>query len=164
MALIKCPECGEKVSTTVTHCIHCGFSIEETLNKDNLCVMDNKIFDLSKYKERLLSKACINSKEKESISHDLYDEVGCISVCGARKIVDIILETKEVPSEFDSDYMCAPNQSIVIADSFQIHCPKCNSTQITTGSRGYSLAWGFIGAGKTVNRCARCGHKWEPRG
>lgn len=42
-------------------------------------------------------------------------------------------------------------------------CPKCSSTQITTGSRGYSMVWGFIGAGKTVNRCARCGHKWEPK-
>lgn len=44
-----------------------------------------------------------------------------------------------------------------------VRCPKCSSTQITTGSRGYSMIWGFIGSGKTVNRCARCGHKWEPR-
>lgn len=45
-----------------------------------------------------------------------------------------------------------------------VRCPKCSSTQITTGARGYSMVWGFIGSGKTVNRCARCGHKWEPRG
>lgn len=45
-----------------------------------------------------------------------------------------------------------------------VRCPKCSSTQISTGSRGYSMVWGFIGAGKTVNRCAKCGHKWEPRG
>lgn len=45
-----------------------------------------------------------------------------------------------------------------------IRCPKCSSTQITTGSRGYSIVTGFIGAGKTVNRCAKCGHKWTPRG
>lgn len=44
-----------------------------------------------------------------------------------------------------------------------VKCPKCGSTQISTGSRGYSMVWGFIGSGKTVNRCARCGHKWEPR-
>lgn len=44
-----------------------------------------------------------------------------------------------------------------------VRCPKCSSTQITTGSRGYSMVWGFVGAGKTVNRCANCGHKWEPR-
>lgn len=45
-----------------------------------------------------------------------------------------------------------------------VRCPKCGSTQITTGNRGYSMVWGFVGSGKTVNRCAKCGHKWEPKG
>ena len=48
-------------------------------------------------------------------------------------------------------------------DSSVVRCPKCNSTQITTGSRGYSIVWGLLGSSKTVNRCARCGHKWEPK-
>lgn len=48
--------------------------------------------------------------------------------------------------------------------SNSVYCPKCKSTQISTGSRGYSMVTGFIGSGKTVNRCARCGHKWTPRG
>ena len=41
-------------------------------------------------------------------------------------------------------------------------CPKCGSTSISTGQRGYSLVTGFIGAGRTTNRCASCGYKWEP--
>lgn len=41
-------------------------------------------------------------------------------------------------------------------------CPKCSSTNIATGQRGYSLITGFIGSGKTVNRCTNCGHKWKP--
>lgn len=44
----------------------------------------------------------------------------------------------------------------------QIHCPKCGSTNITAGQRGYSLLTGFIGSGNTVNRCAKCGYKWKP--
>lgn len=44
----------------------------------------------------------------------------------------------------------------------QVKCPKCGSTQITTGQRGYSLFSGFLGSNKTVNRCANCGYKWEP--
>lgn len=44
-----------------------------------------------------------------------------------------------------------------------IHCPKCNSPQISTTARGYSIVWGFIGADNTVNRCAKCGYKWKPR-
>lgn len=43
-----------------------------------------------------------------------------------------------------------------------LRCPKCGSTNVTTGSRGYSLLTGFIGSGKTVNRCGSCGHKWKP--
>lgn len=41
-------------------------------------------------------------------------------------------------------------------------CPKCGSTSITAGQKGYSLLTGFIGSSKTVNRCANCGYKWKP--
>lgn len=41
-------------------------------------------------------------------------------------------------------------------------CPKCGSTSISTGARGVNYFWGFIGASKTVNRCANCGHTWKP--
>ena len=44
-----------------------------------------------------------------------------------------------------------------------IRCPRCGSTQITTGQRGYSFLTGFLGSNKAVNRCAKCGHTWEPR-
>lgn len=42
-------------------------------------------------------------------------------------------------------------------------CPKCGSTYITAGARGYSVVSGFVGSGKTVNRCANCGHVWAPK-
>ena len=42
------------------------------------------------------------------------------------------------------------------------HCPKCGSTNITTGARGINFFWGPIGASKTVNRCANCGYTWKP--
>lgn len=45
----------------------------------------------------------------------------------------------------------------------KVSCPKCGSTSITTGQRGYSLLTGLLGSGKTVNRCANCGYKWEPK-
>lgn len=41
-------------------------------------------------------------------------------------------------------------------------CPKCGSTSISTGQRGYSLLTGFFGSGNTVNRCSNCGYKWKP--
>ncbi len=44
------------------------------------------------------------------------------------------------------------------------HCPKCGSTAVVIGTRGYSVVTGFIGSGDTMNRCGNCGHKWKPKG
>lgn len=44
----------------------------------------------------------------------------------------------------------------------QIKCPKCGSTDIGVANRGYSIVWGFIGSGKSMNVCKKCGHKWKP--
>ena len=41
-------------------------------------------------------------------------------------------------------------------------CPKCGSTNVTTGARGWKWTTGFIGSSKTVNRCGNCGHTWKP--
>jgi len=43
-------------------------------------------------------------------------------------------------------------------------CPKCGSTAVTTGQRGYSIVTGFIGSSQTMNRCGKCGYKWKPKG
>lgn len=48
-----------------------------------------------------------------------------------------------------------------LADKDKPKCPKCGSTSITAGQRGYTLLTGFIGSGKTINRCAKCGYKWK---
>ena len=41
-------------------------------------------------------------------------------------------------------------------------CPRCGSSSITTGQKGYGLITGFWGSSKTVNRCGSCGHTWQP--
>lgn len=63
----------------------------------------------------------------------------------------------------DSMEFCPTCKFRLINDPDTIRCPKCGSTSITTGARGYSLLMGFIGSGKTVNRCGKCGNKWEPK-
>ena len=49
-----------------------------------------------------------------------------------------------------------------IREMNQPKCPRCGSTQITTGARGWKITTGLLGASKTVNRCANCGHTWKP--
>ena len=40
-------------------------------------------------------------------------------------------------------------------------CAKCGSSSIATINRGYSMVTGFIGSGKPVNVCQKCGYKWQ---
>jgi len=37
-------------------------------------------------------------------------------------------------------------------------CPNCGSTAITAGPLTYRWS-----SGRTINRCANCGHSWEPK-
>ena len=47
-------------------------------------------------------------------------------------------------------------------ESNQVHCPRCGSTQITTGQTFKRALFGLIYNQITVNRCANCGYTWEP--
>ena len=43
-----------------------------------------------------------------------------------------------------------------------VRCPKCGSTQIHSGARGHSFVTGWLGSGKVMITCLKCGHKWDP--
>lgn len=47
-------------------------------------------------------------------------------------------------------------------NSNKVSCPKCGCTDIGVTNRGYSIIWGFIGSGKSMNVCKKCGYKWKP--
>lgn len=49
-------------------------------------------------------------------------------------------------------------------DSQSLKCPKCGSSNVGTGARGYNIVTGFVGSNKTVNRCGKCGYMWRPKG
>ena len=44
----------------------------------------------------------------------------------------------------------------------EVHCPKCNSTQVQAFKRGYSLLTGFIGSNQVFITCLSCGNKFKP--
>lgn len=74
--------------------------------------------------------------------------------------VSKVYAEKELKNVISSTYANYPQEKQKPAP---ITCPKCGSTHITAGQRGYSIVWGFMGSNKTMNRCAKCGHKWQPR-
>jgi len=43
-----------------------------------------------------------------------------------------------------------------------VRCPKCGSTTSHAEKRGWSLWTGFIGSGKILITCLKCGHKFKP--
>lgn len=47
--------------------------------------------------------------------------------------------------------------------SNQVKCPKCGCTDIGVANRGYSFFTGFLGSGKSMNVCKKCGYKWSPK-
>ena len=73
---------------------------------------------------------------------------------------DDIIEYELKMSQFRANNL--QEQQIKQAEASKPKCPKCGSTNITTGQRGFSLLTGFWGSNKTVNRCANCGHMWKP--
>lgn len=67
--------------------------------------------------------------------------------------------------------------SLIIMEEDKVHCPECNSTQITADKKGYhagkaiagviltggvGLLAGFHGSKKLVLYCMACGHKFKP--
>lgn len=74
---------------------------------------------------------------------------------------DDIIEYELKMSQFRSQVEAQEAERKKIEES-KPRCPKCGSTSITAGQKGYSFWTGFLGSNKTVNRCSNCGHTWKP--
>lgn len=80
--------------------------------------------------------------------------------CGKQKIV---LEKNTTINHRDpSKLPQRPPKFVTIQKTEPLTCPKCKSTQVATLNRGYSIWVGFIGSGKAMNVCQKCGYKWKP--
>lgn len=44
----------------------------------------------------------------------------------------------------------------------QLRCPRCGSSQVHAGNRGWKWTTGFIGSGKVALTCLNCGKKGRP--
>lgn len=164
MALIKCPECNHDMSSFAEKCPNCGFPnrVEEykkynvilnfvTLDnrREARAYLENKIGIDTATAMRMMMK--YPSFVAQNVSADL-----------ANKIKDDLVKVgcEITISECKADIDSATDLKM---HDTGIHCPKCGSTAITTGARGFSIWSGLVGSGKTVNRCAKCGNSWQPK-
>ena len=96
------------------------------------------------------------------------DYVILTGISPERKFIESMIQLQETDiveynlkmSQFRTQVQQQENSRAQAANT--VKCPRCGSTNITAGQRGFSLLTGFVGSGKTVNRCANCGHKWRP--
>lgn len=187
MALIICPECENKISDKATACIYCGFPIAEfttniTTDKieepsNSCCTINGVCLDLHEFLEYVNDcfheHNCVTQDERNELIECLAEDCDHVGITTVAKIIDIIINTQKIPEIYETfgykKWMereaeeAARKEKLSSMQESLPRCPKCDSTSITTGARGYSMVWGFIGSGKTVNRCANCGHKWEPK-
>ena len=110
----------------------------------------------------LICKSCNSQNTTEEINKykitiGEYAEISKISHDG-----NFILAMLKLKNENPIEYELKMRQLKANDTSNKVKCPKCGSTEITAGQKGYSLLTGFLGSNKTVNRCANCGHSWKP--
>lgn len=137
-----CPKCGDITIPSSTKCTFCGHDTLETKYTFKECLEDTSI--RKKIKEEYIDNSPEFDEELAKKREEENDKV----IHGSM--------TKEEKTVLQ-DMGAIPNNNIP-------KCPKCGSTAVSTGARGFSIVTGFIGSGQTVNRCGNCGHKWRPKG
>ena len=155
--LIKCSECNKEISDKASSCPHCGCPVTNSikiyksvteLNKDELYKATNKI-------DNKLNK---NNKFSNT---ELYKYIINFDINGIVRYIKQFVEYSDDELKYYAECKVEQIKRIKKEKSI-LKCPKCGSTAITTGARGVNFTLGLIGASKTVNRCANCGHTWKP--
>ena len=182
MALIKCPECGKEISDKAAACIQCGYPLASNSPSEHEKVV--KILTTA-------TATPTHTPAPPKISETFYlfsadnehVNIEC-QKCGKIYRYGRMYHFSKVTSEMcipNAEIRCAncgnsadaysqilPKHKITIFDKNQLkkddvlRCPRCKSTSVTTGQRGFNIWTGFLGSNKTVNRCGKCGHSWKP--
>ena len=161
MALINCPECGREISDKAVSCPNCGYPINNSNQADSYTIILENIG---------VNKVQVIKCIREINGIDLLPAKNIAESAPVVFAYNISLEkATEIKEKFECIGAFASIRKYNENDSItqkinlqQNRCPRCGSTSITTGQRGYSLLTGFIGSSKTVNRCGNCGYSWKP--
>ena len=146
-----------------TLCPYCKEHGKTKIENNERCA---PCFDAYWSKEKTICEYCNHPVVKMNLTVsefnvilDISGETDFIEAMDELKSKDII-EFNLKMSQFKSQV--SQTQAQQKHEEEKIHCPKCNSTSISTGARGVNNFWGMLGASKTVNRCGNCGFTWKP--
>lgn len=74
MALITCPECGERISDKAAICIHCGFPLENYVQPHGyMCNINGKEYDIACVKKDYYSLGILEKEQLTLILKAEYD-------------------------------------------------------------------------------------------
>lgn len=116
---------------------------------------------------------CKNTLEDTLISEDDFYAIGeysnynrdlILAMIELRKKDVIEFETKMQPFRQKEKKFEEKNQRLAetSVEKDKVNCPKCGSTNITEGTKGFSIMTGFIGSSNFRYVCKNCGNKWKP--
>lgn len=174
MALIKCPECKKEISDKALQCIHCGYPIklkdncntnDQTACQNNILVDIKLTFCPSKYGGQVtdaLYELGFDLLQAADIATELSTIKSNITLEEANEIKQKIEQAGGEVEIYPATETARKEVTNRPKNVNELRCPRCGSTAITTGQRGYSLLTGFIGSKQTVNRCGNCGKSWYP--
>lgn len=155
MALINCPECGKEISDKANTCPNCGCPLE--INKYSLYIV-NCGTKVSMWNGlSLVLNLDFDYEDMDNILNNLPYKIYQCSTIEEANLLSQKLEKYYVDIEIKDSINNTINQV-----NRRLLCPKCNSENIQTLNRGYSILTGFIGSGSPRNVCQNCGHKWKP--
>lgn len=143
-----CPKCGNIDVGTSKRCVFCNHETFDTKYTTNDHIKESVSGNLSIFKQKIIDEYASKSPEFDEELAKKREEENEKILHGS-----ITNEEKAVLQNTGA----IPNKDI-------LKCPKCGSTAVSTGVRGFSIVTGFLGSGQTVNRCGNCGHKWKPKG
>lgn len=174
MALISCPECGKEISDKAISCPNCGYPINSAADNQTNDKKYDVILEKFNLDQRMVTVKFLLDIKKTSLSDCVRLTNNVPSTLFSGISFDIATKTVSHLQNLGNKVILQESTSVgdgqdeinlsayYIGQNAPIQCPRCGSTSITTGERGFSLLTGFIGSNKTVNRCAKCGYTWKP--
>ena len=175
MALINCPECKKEISDKAQTCPHCGFPVKNESDKEDrydivmVGIEDDSYITRIKIVSYLSEMKDMSKKEIDKLI-EFFPQIvfSDLSLSDAIELESILVnlnadvEIVPVSLSVELKRSIARKEEKINENKNTICCPRCGSTAVQIGERGYSIIAGFIGSGKTVNRCGKCGFRWEP--
>lgn len=168
--LIPCPDCGMQVSRRAQVCIHCGCPLSQLSERSPRFYGVRKINDTRVIGKAstFIARAWVTNKLATGI-----DDVSILATGITKERADLLLGFlisnggkgeifEDLNSTQENEEMTFYIDRHLNANA-PVKCPRCRSSEVVTSQRGYNLVMGFIGSGKTVNRCGKCGYAWDPQ-